>query len=60
MSVEDYGVADNMVQEMTILSMDQCQKLVGIGTPIPRLEIQTGVDFRNCDLLGKNFKLFDL
>jgi len=48
---DDFNLADNMLEEMKIISMDQCQKLVGIGTPIPRLEIQTGVDFRDCDLL---------
>ena len=54
---DDFNLADNMLEEMKIISMDQCKKLVGIGTPIPRLEIQTGVDFRDCDLLGKILQL---
>ena len=48
-------LAENINEEMSILSMEQCQKLVlgsGIGTSNARFVLQTGEDFRDCDVLG--------
>ena len=51
-------VAENIIEEMTILSMEQCQQQgletvrgpPGFGNS--RFLLQTGEDFQDCDLLG--------
>ena len=49
-------MAENIIEEMKILSMDQCQKVglgaVGIGSEHSRFILQTGENFLDCDILG--------
>ena len=50
-------LGDNMLEEMSMCSMDQCHKLglgsVLVGDEDSKFKIQTGEDFRDCDVLGK-------
>jgi len=55
MQPEDQKLGDNMLEEMSMCAMDQCHKLglgsVLVGDKDSRFKIQTGEDFRDCDVL---------